>query len=75
LTVLLTLFLAKTKMARSAAVVVALPFTFWMPTLGRPWAMTPSVAILFLLIALAVEPTGEATVKGYGEGKGALSFP
>jgi hypothetical protein len=75
LTTLLTIFLAKTKTARSAAVVVALPFTFWMPTLGRPWVMIPSVAILFLLIALAAEPTEEATVKGYGEANRALSCP
>lgn len=75
LTTLLTLFRAKRKITRSAAVAVALPVTFWMPTLGRPWAMAPSVAILFLLIALAVEQTEVATVKGYGEAKGALSYP
>ena len=59
LAVLLTLFRAKTKMARAAAAFVALPLTFWMPTLGRPWAMTPSLGILFLLLALAAEQTRE----------------
>jgi len=58
--VLLAIFLARTKMLRYAAMVLALPCVFWLPAAPAPWAMGPGVAILVLLLSLARERMSES---------------
>lgn len=51
---------AQTKLARYAAMAIALPCVFWMPAAGRPWAMAPALAIVTFLISIARERTARS---------------
>lgn len=71
LPVLMAIFSAETKMARYAAMALALPCVFWLPAAGKPWAMGPGVAICVFLIAVARERAAAGTEAEVPAGIGA----
>jgi hypothetical protein len=53
------------KVTRYAAMSIALPFAFWLPAAGVPWAMGPALAISAFLISIARERVeNRRTVEG-----------